>query len=197
MKLELKVREPNHYTVAVNEETEIKVVDFIPYIEKEQMAFEIASAVLQMDEDLGVCYSTYVKDVVETYYYVKYYTNVDVEDVTPTEVHDWLMSNHIYGKVIDYGRSDFWTVEEIVDKLIDVFVLRFEKEHSLEQQVKDLLKTDPNVNNDETRELLEKLVDMKGALLEKENNVIPLNTKKAANPKTGGVKINLSKKDKM
>ena len=49
----------------------------------------------------------------------------------------------------------------------------------------------------ETRELIERLIDMKGALLEKQNDekILQFGAKKTAKSvKTGGVKINISKK---
>ena len=59
------------------------------------------------------------------------------------------------------------------------------------------LNTDVNTENAETRELIERLIDMKGALLEKQNNekILQFGAKKTAKSvKTGGVKINISKK---
>lgn len=195
IKVDFNTREPNHYTIKVGDDGYITVVDFIPYEKKEQMAFDIVTATLQTDDDLGMCYSVYTEEIIEMYYLIRYYTNIDTGDATPEQVYDWVMSNHIKKELIDNIGADYWEVDNLVCYISDIIISKYKKENSLEHQVKLLLNTDPNVNNEETRELLEKLIDMKGALIEKENNVIALGTKKATSPKTGGVKINLSKKD--
>ena len=96
----------------------------------------------------------------------------------------------------DYAAIDLWYVDMMKDRMIKAVQMRFEKEKSLEQLVKGLLNTNPDTNNAETRELIEKLIDMKGALLEKEENekVLAFGKKKPA-VKTGGVKMNLGKKN--
>ena len=69
-------------------------------------------------------------------------------------------------------------------------VKTFEAAHSLGNMVKPLLNADMDTNNSETKELIEKLIDMKGALLEKEEN-----EKKTAKPVTvGGAVINFAKR---
>ena len=111
---------------------------------------------------------------------------------------DWLNSMMDINDLYNFARDDIGIVRQMADDFYAACEKRFEKEHCLEQMAKGLLNTDVDTNNAETRELIEKLIDMKGALLEKqeENKILQFGQKKAAKPmKTGGAKINLAKKN--
>ena len=98
--------------------------------------------------------------------------------------------------VREHVREDIDYVYEIADAYKESVVTLFEKEHSLGYQVQAFLSEDVDTNIAETRELIEKLTDMKGALIEKEerDKIISFGKKKSANVKVGGMKLNLSKK---
>lgn len=176
----------------------IHAVSFIPFHEKESFALEWAGMTLQTDDALGICYTGYTDEVVEAYLTAKYYTDIDVEGVEPGIVFDYLTAdNAFHEELMEYIMHDLYYVITMKECMADAVKARFEKENSLAHTVKGLLNTDPDVNNAETRELIEKLIDMKGALLEREENrkILDFGKKKAAKPvKTGGANINLAKK---
>lgn len=195
-KIEMKAGAAESMMFELKDGAAAEVVKFIPFEEKEQMALEWAAGVLQTDDELGICYTGYTDDVFETYLFTKYYTSIAVEGEDPVKVFDYMIYTGTYGVMREYAIKDLWLVANMKDSMVEAVKIRFEKEKSLEQLVKGLLNTDPDTNNAETRELIEKLIDMKGALLEKEENekVLAFGKKKPA-VKTGGVVMNLGKKD--
>ena len=170
----------------------------IPYAEKEKMAIEYIEGSLGVDANLGVCYTIYSADLVWNYLFIKYYTNIEVDDVEDlTALYDYAEEKGLMNPNVEYHVClDVDIVIKIAEKYKESVIRLYEKEHSLEQQAKKLLNTDVDTNIAETRELIEKLTDMRGALMEKEerNNVLQFGKKKAANVASGGVKLNLSKK---
>lgn len=170
----------------------------IPYAEKEKMAIEYIEGSLGVDANLGVCYTIYSADLVWNYLFMKYYTNVDINETEDlTVLYDYAEEHGLMSGKVEYHVSlDVDIVIKIAENYRKSVIRLYEKEHSLEQQAKKLLNTDVDTNITETRELIEKLTDMRGALIEKEerNNVLQFGKKKAANVASGGVKLNLSKK---
>lgn len=128
----------------------------------------------------------------------KYYTDIDVEEVAPQTVCDFLLSSPGAIRLIEKeAGEDFEFAKRMGERLIESCRVTYESEHGLAKRIKDLLNTDVDINNAETRELIEKLIDMKGALLEKEENdkILQFGKRKAAKTiKAGGAKINLAKK---
>jgi len=169
----------------------VDVTDFIPYEEKEEMAMAMANAMIQTDEDLGVCYKSYIEKIIEAYLFAKYYTNIDVEDAEVTDVCDFLMAGGKYEGMKYHAGFDLAVVMDMADRMFYAVKARMEKQASLGYMVKGMLNTNPDTDNAETRELIEKLIDMKGALLDREKN-----EKKNAAVKTGGAVINLAKRKK-
>lgn len=178
---------------------EVVILRRIPYDDKLNYVRELAERVLVADEETGLCYESSMYDLVNNYLFVKYYTNIDV---------DWVETVDDFKKLYDYcsvsGLADV-SVDDASDlgslwvsysqSIIDLY----NKKNSLETLAKGLLSTDVDTNKEETRQLIEKLIDMKGALMEKEENEKVIQfakaNKKAALPKTGGVKLNLAKKN--
>lgn len=176
----------------------IIVKSCISYAEKEKMAVEYVEGSLGVDADLGVCYTIYSADLVWNYLFMKYYTNIEVDDAEDlTVLYDYAEEHGLMNsRVAHHVSSDVDVVIKIVEYYKESVIKLYEKEHSLELQAKKFLSADVDTNIAETRELIEKLTDMKGALMEKEerSNVLQFGKKKAANIASGGVKLNLSKK---
>ena len=93
--------------------------------------------------------------------------------------------------------SDIAIVKKMEAKYAGAIKELYEREHSLGQLVKEMLNTKPDTANDETRELIEKLTDMKGALLEKEEKekLLQFGKKKPASIGASGNVINFAKKN--
>ena len=167
----------------------IIVKNRIPYSDKEKMAVEYINSTTSVDENLGICYTIYSSILVWNYLFLKYYTNIDVDDVEDlTILFDYAQSHDLMSDIVKaHVCEDVDHVYDIADIYRESVVTLYEKEHSLEQQVKTILSTDVDTNIAETRELIEKLTDMKGALIEKEERekVVPFSK---------NMKLNLSKK---
>ena len=154
------------------------------------------------DDELGVCFRMMNETEVKTYLLVKYYTDIDVSDIQDMDgfrkLHDYCRVSGLLETIhVFISIEEQWDIDNMEKIYWEAIRKLYETEHSLGNTVKRLLKTDPNVNNEETRELIEKLIDMKGALKEKEaqSNVLQFGKKKPADVNTGGVKMNLAKRN--
>ena len=167
----------------------VVVKNRIPYSDKEKMAVEYINSTTSVDENLGICYTIYSSILVWNYLFLKYYTNIDVDDVEDlTVLFDYAQAHGLMSSIVKaHVCEDIDYVYDIADVYKESVVALYEKEHSLGHQVKTILSTDVDTNIAETRELIEKLTDMKGALIEKEERekVVPFSK---------NMKLNLSKK---
>ena len=199
-KFDMNTDEIFEETVAIKDKNgnDVAIFKRIPYEQKEHMITELASMSLLADEDSGVCYVSSLFDVVLNYLFVKYYTDIDVEWATDIQdyykLYDYCQVNKI--NYIDLCSDDYNVLYSYWARYSDSIIRLYEAEHSLGHDVKQMLNTDLDTNNKETRELIEKLIDMKGALIEKEEQgkVLAFGKKKPANLKTGGVNIRLAKR---
>ena len=180
---------------------DVVIWNWIPYGEKEALVQELTGYILNADDDLGVCYEVLNYDLFYNYVIVKYYTNIDVEDIQDIDgfrkLYDYCDKNGFIGYDIDdFLNDDLCTINRMIVRYKHTIMSLYEEQHSLSNIVKKLLGTDFDANNAETRELIEKLIDMKGALMEKEeeNKVLAFGKKKPVGLKTGGVKMNLAKR---
>lgn len=180
---------------------DVVILNWIPFSEKEELVQELMGMVIAGDEELGVCYDLMNYDLFHNYEMVKHYTNIDVSGIEDIEgfrkLYDYCQRTEItaYWDTNDFLASDLAVINGMIWKYREAIETLYEAEHSLGQIVKRMLNTDPDTNNTETRELIEKLIDMKGALLEKEeeNKVLQFG-KKSSNVKTGGATLNLAKR---
>lgn len=173
-------------------DTKITVKDRIPYADKQVAAQELVGKTTVMDERLGITYTLPTYDLVENYIFLKYYTDLDVSDIQTEDDYRALFefaydAGLTESDMREFVRQDIKYLEAIEGRYRVAVAAVFEEERSLGYQVKQLLDTSPDTNNEETRELIEKLIDMKGALLEKEN-------KPANGMNVGGTVINFAKK---
>ena len=191
------------FTFDTSEVNGIVVKNRIPYEMKEQFAYELVDRTLGTDDSLGVSYVLATYDLVLNYQFAKYYTNIDTEQIDSIEsfrvLFDYMQINGLCVDntwVREFAGADLAIVRGIEEKYRNAITTLYEAEHSLQYEIKKLLDTDPDTNNAETRELIEKLIDMKGALLEKEEQgkVIQFGKQKSANVKTGGAKQNQAKR---
>lgn len=180
---------------------DVVIFNRIPYDQKEAFVQELVVGTMGTDEEQGICYVLMNWELYFNYLFVKYYTNIDTEDFDTIEdfenLYDYCQQSGItYRKFYRDLNEDFSVVLDMEAKYRDSIVKLYETERSLGHKVKQMLDTNPDVNNEETRELLEKLVDMKGALIEKEEHdkLISFGKKKPANIKTGALPVNQAKR---
>ena len=199
-KIDIDVTEQMNETIVRQDKNgnDVNILLRIPCGQKESMVTELASMCLLADDNLGVCYVSSLFDVILNYLFVKYYTDIDVEWATDIKdyykLYDYCQVNKI--NYIDLCSDDYNVLYSYWARYSDSIIRLYEAEHSLGHDVKQMLNTDLDTNNKETRELIEKLIDMKGALIEKEEQgkVLAFGKKKPANLKTGGVNIRLAKR---
>lgn len=172
------------------------VYNRIPYADKRAFAEEQVSKTQVQDEQLGICYSSPAYHMIRKYLFIKYYTNIDVSTVADDEtgyetVYDFADSYGLFDQeIMKACEADQDMVDSIAAGTDWALVKTFEAAHSLGNMVKPLLNTSVDTNNSETKELIEKLIDMKGALLEKEES----ETKTAKPVTVGGAVINFAKR---
>lgn len=131
--------------------------------------------------------------------FVKYYTNIDTSDSEEElnnmqGLYDFVLSIGLKNEdVKQFVENDLREVRMIEWKYEQSIRVLFEGGHSLEQTIKRYLTFD--VDNKETRELIEKLIDAKGALMEKESREQHLTNKQRVKD-AGGAVINFAKRAK-
>ena len=187
-------------TVKDKNGNDVFILKHIPYEQKQEFCRELAEMTLIADPDTGICYISALFEVVWNYLFIKYYTNIDVDGIK--EIDDFRkLYDFCEMKGITFVRttdSDLCDVERMWKTYSEAIIRQYEKRNSLEHQAKLMLSTDIDTNKAETRELIEKLIDMQGAMKEKEerDNVLDFGkAKKNTGVKTGGVKLNLGKKN--
>ena len=115
--------------------TVITVRDHIPYEQKEQMAREIAEAVLVIHDDSCV-YVAHTYEEVEKYMIAKYYTSIDTEDVDAKDVCDFLVNNEVLGDIIACVWTDFGIVLEIYEAIKTAYIDTYEDDKSLKRAIR-------------------------------------------------------------
>lgn len=143
----------------------VNILKRIPFTDKEAFVQELAARALSTDEETGLCYVNALFDIIYTYLFVKYYTDIDTEWVSEVEdfrkLYDYCTINGICdtctldnAKDADVLREHWWRYSQAVIQL-------YEKQHSLEQMAKTIFNTDYTMENEEARKLIEQLIDMK------------------------------------
>lgn len=185
---------------------DVAILQWIPAAEKEAFAMEQVTQTMGTNEELGLCYRMMAEDEIYAYLLVKYYTDIDVSEITEMDdfrkLYDYCQQSGLLNDVDNYVPWEEKAVIEHMEALYREAIQKlYEAEHSLGYRVKQLLDTDVDTNNAETRELIEKLIDMKGTMLEKEEQGKVLEfvstkngKKKPASVKTGGVSMSLAKR---
>lgn len=197
---------------------DVVIWNWIPFEEKEAFVQELITFVLNANDELGICYEAMNYDLFYNYEIIKHYTNIDVDGIQDIDgfrklydycdlngIQNELNSPHLHSSFTAGGiacenynflEHDLGIINKMIQRYYDAIKVLYEAEHSLGNMVKKILDTDVDTNNKETRELIEKLIDMKGALMEKEEKgkVLAFGKKKSVNVETGGAKMNLAKR---
>lgn len=202
-KIDIDVTKQMNETIVCQDKNgnDVNILKYISAADKEAFAIELVTLTMGTNEALGLTYVIMTEEQVENYLFVKYYTNIDVSEIEDTDgfrkLFDYCqlcgLKQAMESAICEDERN---TIFRMVCLYREAIRKLYEAEHSLGYAVKQLLNTDVDTNNKETRELIEKLIDMKGALIEKEEEgkVLQFGKKKPASIKTGGAKMNLAKK---
>ena len=126
---------------------------------------------ISTDEETGICYVNALFDIVYTYLFVKYYTDIDTEWVQEIadfhKLYDYCQLNGICDTCTPENDKDADALREYWWRYSQTVIVLYEKQHSLEQMAKSIFTTDMSAENEETRKLIEQLIDMKKAYDEK------------------------------
>lgn len=173
----------------------------IPYAEKEAQAYEFAAGSLVIDD--GITYMGFKKNLLERYLMVKYYTNIDVDDLKEEDdyrkLFDYLIYNELDAEILkvineDYNGFVFPMAWDLVSAAQEVH----EKKNSLGYKLNELfgfLFTGEDISEQiaSAGELNEKMIDMFKALQERDANNARLKNGKAK-VHSGGAVLNMAKK---
>lgn len=168
----------------------ITVRTHIPYEQKLAMANEWVELTVVPNEDLGIGYVVGV-ELVEKFLEAKYYTDIDTEDISMEDVYDYLVNMDIVHHLDQIIYNDYVHVACMYEELRGAVIKAYEAEHSLAQLAKNILDGKLDLQNEETRELIEKLIDMQAAYNKEQdaNKIMQFAKKK---PAVGG--LNFKKK---
>jgi len=168
----------------------ITVRTHIPYEQKVSMANELVELTVVPNDKLGICY-TVGSGLVRRFLTAKYYTNIDTEDVSMEDIYDYLVNMDIVDHLDQIIYNDYVHVACMYEEMRGAVIKAYEAEHSLAQLAKSILDGKLDLQNEETRELIEKMIDMQAAYNKEQNknNVLQFAKKK---PAVGG--LNLKKK---
>lgn len=93
--------------VTLDDGTQVKIRDFLPFAEREEAAAEYAArALVVSDEENGITYESYRWDVEWMYLKVKYYTNIDVEGIPAEDVFDYAERSGLGEKINNIAAED-------------------------------------------------------------------------------------------
>lgn len=108
----------------------ISVRSHIPYVEKENMAREMAERLVVIYDDSCV-YKSSEYDKVKKYLVAKYYTNIDTDDHTPEEIADFFINNDMWHSIGRECGWDYTIAENIFNALYDAVKKTYEDDKSL------------------------------------------------------------------
>ena len=117
------------------DDIEITVRDHIPYEEKENMARELIEMALVIHDDSCV-YLSNEYDKIKLYLIAKYYTDIDTEDLDPSEVANYLINTDVVLPIQQYTDTDVDYVEDIFYGLYDALDKVYTDDNSLAKAVR-------------------------------------------------------------
>ena len=148
----------------------VTILKRIPFAEKEKFVYELGEMTLTVHEDAGICYINAMYDVVYMYLFVKYYTDIDVDGLNGADdyarLYDYCLLSGIGWDCSLANEQDNEVLQDFWRAYSQAVIRLYEKDNSLEQMAKEWLGGDPAADNAETRELVEKLIDMKQSYLD-------------------------------
>lgn len=171
--------------------TKIQVRGFLTCDEKIRIASDILANIITVSDESELVSRLSSDFVVNFYYKVKYYTNLDVEDFTAAEVYDFFVSNNKYYDFLDIVADDARFVDRIVEEMYRKIKERSDYEKSVGYNV---MKTFGSILNGEditetlakSQEVGEEMIRLVGELKGRNDTHTPL---------PGGVVLDFKRKD--
>lgn len=147
----------------------VNILKRISCADKEAFVQELVDRTISTDEETGLGYVNPLFNVIYCYLFVKYYTDIDTEWIKEIDdyrkLYDYCLVNGICDTCTPENEKDADNLRELWWRYNQAVIQLYERGHSLAQIVKTWLTGDVDVENAETRELIEKLIDMKQGYL--------------------------------
>lgn len=113
--------------------TVVNVRSHIPWAQKIEAAKELAENVIMTHDDSCV-YEGHNLEIYKEYILLKYYTDVDMEDVTPEQAADFMINNEFVWP--DETADDFWEIVAMYKEMYKMFETTFNDDVSLAKAVR-------------------------------------------------------------
>ena len=107
----------------------------IPSVDKLSLAKEALAMTMQIHED-SVCYDSYAECLIWLYCLAKYYTNLDMEDVSIEDVADFFVNNGLEEAMRDAIRKDERITNDIYLNLRSSVETVFDDERSIRRAIR-------------------------------------------------------------
>ena len=127
----------------------------VPYSVLEEAALEFANLAYVID-DLGVVYENYSYDMEWAYVCLKYFSNLDVEDCDKEIL--WNFVGAMDG--FDYHNINCERFKNMVYRMFYILEKRVQRENCLDYKIGLLVDALKNINEEQTNETAEMLVDL-------------------------------------
>lgn len=112
-------------------EQELIVRDHIPLDDKIKMATELVQVGATINEEQKLMSKGVLWDEVKLYLIMKFYTNLDVEDLEFNDVVDWVINNNLPPLLEDIIYADIIYVEGLAYQMLENSKAAYDKENSL------------------------------------------------------------------
>lgn len=160
--------------VALEDGTQVKIRNYLPYAEREEAAAEYAArALVVADEENGIVYDSYRMDIEWDYVMVKYYTNINVDGIPTEDVFDYAKRTKLLEAIKEIAGEDVYLTLGMGDKMAFAVTTAIEKRGSLPYFIKNrmgyLLDAEKTAETlAQAEDLKEKMIDILGAVKERD-----------------------------
>lgn len=115
--------------------TKIQVRNHIPYADKVQMAKDVIENNV-MIHDESCCYESYNLYAEKIKMMVKYYTNINVDDIGAEEVADFVINNDLIGQIREFIHDDYFEAEDVFISMLKAVEDTFTDDLSLKKAIR-------------------------------------------------------------
>jgi hypothetical protein len=177
-----KYNAPKEKEIYVGENT-IHVKEWITVAEKLELLDMLAMFMLETDEPRKMRYRSAVYELGRRFLIIKYYTDVDTDGATPTDVVDWISGSGHWDDIINWCLDDMFIVDEMVDTYVQNEIDAYNREQSLSTAIRNSFGF--LLNGEDITETMAKAGETGDQILE----VVDRLNKAAKKPEAGKVNI--------
>lgn len=174
MKIEVDYEKlAEEYTeIELRDGSTLKMKKVLPFKQKEQLAIDLANYIMIGDEEAGACYPKYIRDAIEAYLVLKYYSDLETEEYSieyVEKVADWMCTQGLTVYALT-RETDFSWVDSMVTYITDGVSAHIHGVNSLQGQIGRIIQSITGEKGlvDEmakSTELNEQMISMIGAAM--------------------------------